>query len=323
MINEGVKKTALVFPGQGSQYVGMGKNLVGECPEAMRVFEDASSVLGFDVAALCFDGPADRLNFTPNTQPAILTVTYALYKCLRAHMPDMRVDAVCGHSLGEYSALVAAGAIEFREAVELVRKRGLIMEDAFPSGAGSMAAILGLDASQVVAACEECSGEGCGVVEPANFNCPGQVVISGAREAVEKAAEVALSKGAKRAVFLTVSGPFHSSLMKAAGDRLASHLEAVDIKRPGIPFVANVTADFASDPDQIRDLLRRQVSSPVRWQESISMLWERVGIRRFIEIGPGQVLSGLIKKIEPEAEIISIEPGKPLQKALEFLEGVL
>ncbi|NPV52144.1 MAG: ACP S-malonyltransferase [Firmicutes bacterium] len=329
MVNRGEEsrgtapKTALVFPGQGSQYVGMGKNLVDECPEAIQVFEEASSALGFDVAELCFNGPADRLNSTPNTQPAILTVTYALYRCILARVPDMRANAVCGHSLGEYSALVAAGAMKFQDAVRLVRRRGIIMSEAFPSGAGAMAAILGLDASQVVAACAESSGSGCGVVEPANFNCPGQVVISGAREAVEKAAGLALSRGAKRAVFLSVSGPFHSSLMKDAGDRLAPYLEAVEIQQPAVPFVANVTADFTSDPGQIRDLLRKQVSSPVRWWESISRLWERAGIRRFIEIGPGQVLSGLVRKIAPGAEIISIEPGKPLQKALEFLKGVL
>lgn len=294
---------AFVFPGQGSQYPGMGKELAETFPVARQVFEEANDALGFDLAALCYNGPESDLKLTTNTQPAILTVSVAALKVLEQEC-GLRPAYLAGHSLGEYSALVASGALSFADAVRTVRQRGAFMQEAVPVGVGAMAAILGLDAGDLEAVCQEAAqGE---VVSPANFNSPGQVVIAGHAAAVERAIELAKAKGAKRAMPLPVSAPFHCSLMVPAGERLAGVLSQVVVSALQAPVVTNVEAAPNRDAGRVKDLLVAQVSAPVRWDESVQKMSE-LGVDRFIEIGPGKVLAGLIKRIAKGAAAQNIE----------------
>jgi len=294
---------AFVFPGQGSQYAGMGKDLADSFPAARQVFEEANDALGFDLATLCYNGPDDELKLTTNTQPAILTVSMAALKVLEQES-GLRPAYVAGHSLGEYSALVATGALSFADAVRTVRQRGAFMQEAVPVGVGAMAAILGLDTVELEAVCQEAAqGQ---VVSPANFNSPGQVVIAGHATAVERAIELAKARGAKRAMPLPVSAPFHCSLMLPAGERLREVLAGIAVGPLRTPVVSNVEAAPNSDSGRVKELLVAQVSAPVRWDESVQKMAE-LGVERFIEIGPGKVLAGLIKRIAKGAAAQSVE----------------
>ena len=310
-------KIAFVFPGQGSQYVGMGKDLYENSAIARRIFEEANDVLGYDLKKMCFEGPEDELKITYNTQPAILVVSTACWSMLKER--GISPAAVAGHSLGEYSALVAAGALSFAKALELVRKRGRFMWECAPSSAG-MAAILGLTGDLVQKACDESSPVG--VVEIANFNCPGQIVIAGEESALQKAMELCKDHGAKRVLPLQVSGPFHSSLMSEAANKLAVELRQVEISQPACPLISNVTADAAESPEEIRKLLEKQVDSSVRWEESIIKL-SSMGIEGYVEVGPGKVLTGLGKKIIKDGKFFNVEDIESLEKILDNLREVL
>lgn len=311
-------KIAFVFPGQGAQYVGMGQDVAASFPKAGEVFAAADQRLGYSLSELCFQGPEEKLKLTVHTQPALLTTSIACYQLILNE--GIKPDFVAGHSLGEYSALVAAGALKFTDAVWLVEQRGKFMQEAVPPGEGTMAAILGLNIEKVKELCNTCSD--LGVVEPANYNCPGQIVIAGATPAIEKAVSLAKEFGAKKAVLLPVSGPFHSSLLKPAGARLAKALEQVVIKDPEIPVVANITAKPVIKDKEIKDNLINQVSGSVKWEQSVSEMLE-LGVTTFIEIGAGKVLSGLIKKIDKNVQILNIEDMKSWEKTLAHLkEGV-
>jgi [acyl-carrier-protein] S-malonyltransferase len=289
---------AFVFPGQGSQSVGM-LNAFADHPAVAATLAEASDALGQDIGRLIAEGPAEELNLTTNTQPVMLTAAVAVYRAwLAAGGPAPSV--VAGHSLGEYSALVAAGAIAFKDAVPLVRFRAKAMQEAVPVGEGGMAAILGLSDDDVRAACAEASAVG--VVEAVNFNAPAQVVIAGAKAAVEKACEIAKAKGAKRALPLPVSAPFHSTLLKPASDRLGEYLANVTVNAPSIPVISNVDVAIVNDPAAIKDALVRQAASPVRWVETVLKM-KADGITRVVECGPGKVLAGLTKRID--ADIVS------------------
>ncbi|OEU59340.1 MAG: malonyl CoA-acyl carrier protein transacylase [Desulfuromonadales bacterium C00003094] len=288
-----MSKVAFIFPGQGSQYPGMGKDLADNFAAAREIFEEANDCLGFDVAKLCFDGPESDLQLTANTQPAILTVSIAAQRVIASEC-GLTAAYTAGHSLGEYSALVCAGALSFAEAVATVRQRGLFMQEAVPVGVGTMAAIIGLDGSVLEEVCQQAAeGE---VVAPANFNSPGQVVIAGHVTAVERAMSLAKERGAKRALALPVSAPFHCSLMIPAAEQLAKVLDSVTIGALTIPVVSNVEAQAYSDAQRVKELLVSQVSSPVRWEESVQNM-AALGVDQFVEIGPGKVLSGLVKRI--------------------------
>ena len=308
-------KFALVFPGQGSQSVGMMKPFAED--KAVRdTFAEASDALGQDLWKLVEEGPAEELNSTVNTQPVMLTAGYATYRAWRA-AGGAEPALAAGHSLGEYTALVAAGVIAFRDAVPLVRFRAQAMQEAVPLGAGAMAAILGLDDDAVRAACGEAAqGE---VVEPVNFNAPSQVVIAGHKAAVERGAEAAKAKGAKRAVMLPVSAPFHSSLLKPAAERLADYMRQVQFNVPRIPVVNNVDVAEIGDPARIKDALARQACNPVRWVEVIRRM-SAAGITHVAECGPGKVLAGLSKRIDSTLQGIAITDPQSLQQALETLK---
>jgi [acyl-carrier-protein] S-malonyltransferase len=295
-------KIAFLFPGQGSQYPGMGRELAKAFPCARRVFEEADRAVGFSLSKLCFEGPAEELQLTANTQPAILAVSVAAAEVLREN--GVQPDYVAGHSLGEYSALVAAGALRVGDAVRVVRQRGQYMQEAVPVGQGAMAALLGLDAALLEEICQEAAqGE---VVSPANLNSPGQAVLAGHAGAVARAVELAKARGAKRAVMLNVSAPFHCALMKPAQDRLAEDLEGVEIAEARIPLVNNVDARLVSSPAEIRVGLKRQVTAPVRWEQSMRVL-RAEGVELFVEVGPGKVLSGLLRQIDRQAELLRVE----------------
>lgn len=284
---------AFVFPGQGSQYAGMGKDLAENFGQAKLVFEEANDVLGINLSKLCFEGPEDELKLTANTQPAIVATSIAALRVLQSET-GLVPDFVAGHSLGEYAALVCAGGLSFADAVQTVRKRGTFMQDAVPVGVGTMAAIIGLDAPVVDEVCAEvASGD---VVAPANYNSPGQIVIAGHIAAVERAMALAKERGAKRALPLPVSAPFHCSLMEPAARQLDEVLAGVSVETLACPVVSNVEASANSDAKAVRELLVKQVYSPVRWEESVSAMSDE-GVDRFVEIGPGKVLSGLIKRI--------------------------
>lgn len=300
---------AFVFPGQGSQAVGMGHALAEQYPDARAVFEEADAALGEPLTRLIFDGPADRLTLTEYTQPAILTTSVAAYRVLSGR--GLEPAMVAGHSLGEYSAHVAAGTLRFADAVRIVRNRGRYMQEAVPVGTGAMAAILGLDLEVVQQACAEASaGE---VVSPANLNAPGQVVIAGTTAAVARAVERARTLGAKRAIGLPVSAPFHCALMKPAEDRLAPELRALAAAPPRVPVVANVDAQPKIDAESSIAALVAQVTAPVRWQDVMNRL-ARDGATRFVEVGPGAVLSGLGRKIAREAVFASFEAPEDLAR---------
>ena len=307
---------AFVFPGQGSQVVGMGKALADAYPEARATFEEADETLGWRLSDLTFEGPAERLTLTEHAQPAILTVSIAAWRVLDAR--GCRPDVVAGHSLGEYSAHVAAGTLRFADAVRLVHHRGQYMQAAVPVGHGAMAAILGLDEDGVRAACDEASeGE---VVSPANLNAPGQIVIAGAAAAVARAGERAKARGARRVIPLQVSAPFHCALMAPAEARLTPELRAVPMCDPRVPVVANVDAEPKRDARAAIDALIRQVSAPVRWDASVRRLASD-GVTAYVEVGPGNVLSGLIRKVARGATILNLDQPAGLA-AIEALFGL-
>jgi [acyl-carrier-protein] S-malonyltransferase len=310
---------AFVFPGQGSQKVGMGKGLADAHPVCRAVFDEADAALGEPLSALCFEGPDERLRLTENTQPAILAMSTAV--CRLVESRGVRASFAAGHSLGEYSAHVAAGTISFADALRTVRRRGRYMQEAVPAGEGGMAAILGLDEDGVARACAAAMAELTGrVVTPANLNAPGQVVIAGHADAVQRAGEHAKALGAKRAIALAVSAPFHCALMKPAEDRLAPELRALPASNPRIPVIANVDAEPKRDAPAAIEALIRQVSSPVRWEDGVRRLIAD-GATTFVEIGPGNVLAGLIRKIDRHVAVMSIEDDQGLSSALAQLEA--
>src|SRR5678815_119143 len=302
-------RMAFVFPGQGSQSPGMGKELAEKFPVARQVFEEADDALGFAISRLCFDGPAEELQLTENTQPAILTVSVAAFRA----MQEAGIGApafVAGHSLGEYSALVAAGALSLSDAVRTVRARGRYMQEAVPVGTGAMAAVIGGDLIEIGRICAEASQDQ--VCSIANLNAPNQAVIAGNTEAVDRAVEL-LSGVARKVVKLKVSAPFHCALMKPAQDRLAPDLAALNFSRPAMPVVTNVDARATTAPDELRDALVRQVSAPVRWVESMQLLIEK-GVDTFVEAGPGKVLSGLMRQISRDVKMLNVEDAASLQQ---------
>jgi len=304
-----MKRTAFIFPGQGSQYIGMGKEFHENFPVARQVFEEADDALHFPISALCFKGPPDQLKLTENTQPAILATSVAALRVLQTE-DGITPQLAAGHSLGEYSALVASGAFDFSDAIQIVRLRGRFMQEAVPVGEGTMAAVLGMDRDQIEKLCEEVSqGE---VISPANFNCPGQIVVAGHTKAVHRAVDKAEEMG-KKAVLLPVSAPFHSPLMKPAGSRLEKELEKITVGDLNIPVVTNVEAEINVSKARVKGLLVTQVFHPVRWEESMQRI-VREGIERVIEIGPGKVLSGLMRRIDSGVETKNLEDIQTLKK---------
>lgn len=308
---------AFLFPGQGSQYPGMGQELAEYSANAREVFREANSALGFSLSKLCFEGPAEELQLTANTQPAILAVSVAAAEVLREK--GVQPDFVAGHSLGEYSALVVAGALRLSDAIQLVRKRGQYMQEAVPVGQGAMAALLGLDVKLVEEICRD-SAQG-DVVSPANLNSPGQIVIAGHAGAVMRAVEIAKARGAKRAILLNVSAPFHCALMKPAQDRLSRDLDGIEIADLGVPLANNVDAQEVRTGAAARDGLKRQVTAPVRWEQSVRLL-ESAGVSLFIEVGPGKVLSGLVRQIDRQAQCLHAEDVGTLNEVLARLGSV-
>jgi len=305
------KTIAFLFPGQGSQSVGMGKELAASFPAAKQTFEEADAALGYALSALCFEGPEEKLKMTEVTQPAILSVSVAALRVLREQ--GVEPGFVAGHSLGEYSAHVAAGTLTFSDAVRIVRSRGRYMQEAVPAGQGAMAAVLGLSIEEIEAACQEAAqGE---VVAPANINSPGQVVISGHAAAVERAAERVKQRGAKRAVMLPVSAPFHCALMQPAQDRLAADLKAATFHPMSVPLVTNVDAEAIQIVEKARDALIRQVTGAVQWEKSMRALMA-AGVETFVEVGPGKVLCGLMRQIDRAKTCFNVEDPASLAKTL-------
>ncbi len=309
-------KVAFIFPGQASQYPGMGKELAEKYPAAQAVFAEADKALGFSVSKLCFEGTEDELKLTANTQPAILAVSVAAYRVLADK--GITADFVAGHSLGEYSALVAAGSLSFGDAVKLVRKRGTYMQEAVPAGQGSMAAIMGLSPTVVQDVCKR-AAEG-QVCSPANLNSSEQTVISGDVDAVKRAVEIASQSGAKRAVVLAVSAPFHSALMMPAQLKLEKDLASIKFADLQMPLVTNVDADSIRKGEEARSALVRQVTMPVRWEESMRMLLDE-GVNTFVEVGPGRVLTGLMRQIERSVTTLNVEDEKSLAGTLDKITG--
>jgi [acyl-carrier-protein] S-malonyltransferase len=295
-------KLACIFPGQGAQYSGMGKEIAENYKQAMEIFEIASQRLGIDMKALCFEGSEEELKKTENTQPSILTTSIAILEVLKLN--GITPDITAGLSLGEYSALVASNAISFSDAVAVVKQRGKFMQEAVPAGEGTMAAVLGMDKEQVIECLKMASDYG--VVEAVNYNCPGQIVIAGHTKAVERACEILKEKGAKRAILLPVSAPFHSSLLKPAGVRLATELESIEVKDLEIPVIANVNAQVVKDKNQVKQCLIDQVSSSVLWEDSVRLMID-MGVDTFIEVGPGKSLSAFVKKIDKSVTVLNVE----------------
>jgi len=305
-------KVAFVFPGQASQYPGMGKELAEKYSAARAVFDEADKALGFSIARICFEGTEDELKLTANTQPAILTMSVAVARVLAEK--GLQPDFVAGHSLGEYSALVVAGALKFSDAVVLVRKRGTYMQEAVPAGQGAMAAIMGLSPAVVADACKRAAeGQVCAA---ANLNSPEQTVISGHATAVKRAVEIASQSGAKRAVVLPVSAPFHSALMAPAQERLAAELKKTEFGALRVPLVTNVDADTITKGEEAREALNRQVTAAVRWEESVRVLVDE-GVNTFVEVGPSRVLTGLLRQIERSVAALNVEDEKSLAATME------
>lgn len=305
-------KLAFVFPGQGAQYIGMGKEFYENEPAAKKVYDKASKVTGLDIPALCFE-ENDKLNITEYTQIAMLATEAAICKVIKDK--GITPDVTAGLSLGEYGAILASGIMSEEDAFKVVRERGIYMQEAVPTG-GAMAAVLGLSADVIERVCEETEG----TVSVANYNCPGQIVITGAAQAVEKASDALKEAGAKRVVPLNVSGPFHSAMLIPAGEKLEKVLETVELKKFKIPYVCNLMADYVTDIKEIRFLLKMQISSPVKWQQSVEKMLEN-GVDTFVEIGPGKTLSSFVKKINREVKVLNVDKYEDLTRCVEELKN--
>ena len=311
-----MKKFAMVFPGQGSQTVGMLAELAGDYPIVQETFKQASEVLGYDLWQLVQEGPAEELNKTWQTQPALLTASVAVYRVWQQKYPELKPEVMAGHSLGEYSALVCAGVLDFQDAVKLVELRGKLMQQAVPEGTGAMYAIIGLDNDAIINACKQAEqGE---VVSAVNFNSPGQVVIAGAKAAVERAAALCKEAGAKRALPLAVSVPSHCALMKPAADQLSVSLESITLKEADVSVLNNVDVKSEIEADAIRNALVRQLYSPVRWTETVEKMAQN-GVEVLVEVGPGKVLNGLTKRIVDSLQAVSVNDVKSLDSVEEVL----
>ena len=316
-----MEKIAFVFPGQGSQKVGMGKDLIEKYTEAKFLLEKANSILKedkVDISKLCFQGPEEELKNTANAQPAILTISVILFRLIQKY--NIKPTVVAGHSLGEYSALVASSSIKFEDAVKLVRKRGEYMQNATPIGTGSMLAIIGLKEVEVIKLCQEVAD--LGIVEIANYNSPTQIVVSGEIKPLEKLMEIAKARGARKVIPLKVSAPFHSSLMELAKNKLANYLQNIDIRDPEIPLICNVNADYVRNREEVKSALIEQMTHPVKWVDIIKKM-NLEGINYFIELGPGKVLGGLIKQILPQAKIFNVFDSISLEEVVEKIKEVL
>lgn len=305
-------KTAFIFPGQGAQYVGMGKDFYEQVPVSKEAFDKASEICSLDLPALCFE-ENENLNITEYTQIAMLAAEVAMLRALEEK--EVKCDVCAGLSLGEYGALVAAGVMDYADACKVVRQRGIFMQEAVPTG-GAMSAVLGTDEVLIEKVCQETEG----IVEVANYNCPGQIVISGEQAAVEQAAENLKQAGAKRVVPLKVSGPFHSSMLKSAGEQLGEILKEIEIHNISIPYLANVTAKYVTEAEQVKPLLQQQVSSSVRWEQTIRKMLQD-GVDTFIEIGPGKTLTGFMKKIDRSVRTMNVEKLEDLEKVIASLKG--
>ncbi|KOA19055.1 malonyl CoA-acyl carrier protein transacylase [Clostridium homopropionicum DSM 5847] len=310
-----MNKIGFVFAGQGAQYVGMGKEFYDNIEDCREIFKEADEALGFSISGLCFEGSKEELDKTENTQPAIVTTSIVALKALELN--GIKAEAVAGLSLGEYSALVYSGVFSFKDAVQLVKKRGRFMQEAVPQGVGTMAAVMGLDREKVKEACE--FGKETGIVEVANYNCPSQIVIAGEIEAVKAACSKAKELGAKRTMLLAVSAPFHTSMLKEAGEKLYKELESIELNDMKVPVLTNVTGNYIENKEAIKELLRKQVMSSVLWEDIIENMIKD-GINTFVEIGPGKALSGFIKKIDKNVKIFNVEDMSSLNTVVEALK---